>query len=119
LTGPDEPTRSPPPIDGDSRRSQAEGQRKVGPLAAPDAGDSLDSSDGRAGTRIPLRLPMKVLKGDGLLQPEVEALQRMAALRAAAARAETANEAQALRRQANALQLGLALRQHTQRSDPP
>ena len=73
-------------------------------------GKPLDFGDGYDETPAELRMPMKVLKDAGVVPAEVEAMQRLAALRQAAETATTPEEAKALRQQASELQQSIALR---------
>ncbi|MDO9071679.1 MAG: DUF1992 domain-containing protein [Rubrivivax sp.] len=77
--------------------------------SAPSYGKPMNFGDGYDDTPAELRMPMKVLKDAGVVPPEVEVMQRIAALdQRAAAAAEP--EAAALRRQAADLRLALSLR---------
>jgi hypothetical protein len=84
--------------------------------SAPSYGKPLDFGDGYDETPAELRMPMKVLKDAGVVPAEVEAMQRLAALRQAADEAPTAEEAKALRQQASELQQSIALRLERLRS---
>jgi Domain of unknown function (DUF1992) len=78
--------------------------------SAPSYGKPLDFGDGYDETPDDLRMPMKALKDAGMVPPEVQAMQRLAALRQAAAAAATPEEARALQQQASELQQSIALR---------
>jgi len=73
-------------------------------------GKPLDLGDGYDETPAELRMGMKILKDAGVVPPEVEAMQRLAALRQAAEEAATPEEAKALRQQVSELQQSIALR---------
>lgn len=90
---------------------------RVGELRqAPSFGKPMDLGDGYAQTPVELRMPMKVLKDAGVVPPEVEMLQRLAALREAAQQATSALEQRQLAQRANDLQLAIALRLERLRS---
>ncbi len=86
---------------------------------APSWGKPLTFGDGYNETPDELRMPMKVLKDAGVLPPEVQALQRLAALRQAAALATEIEEQQRLQRQASDLQQAIALRLERLRGGTP
>jgi len=97
-------------------RAIAESEQSGELRAARSYGKPLSFGDGYDETPSELRMPMKVLKDAGVVPPEVEAMQRVAALRAAAEQAATPDEAQRLRQQADELQLAIALRLERLRS---
>jgi Domain of unknown function (DUF1992) len=97
-------------------RAIAESEQSGELRAAPSFGKPLDFGDGYDETPAELRMPMKVLKDAGVVPAEVEAMQRMAALRAAAAQAATPEEARKLQQQASELQQAIALRLERLRS---
>lgn len=86
--------------------SEASGELR----AAPSWGKPLDLGDGYDETPAELRMPMKVLKDAGVLPPEVEVMQRIAALQAQADRSADPAQAAALRREAGDLRLALQMR---------
>jgi hypothetical protein len=91
-------------------RAIAQSERSGELRAAPSYGKPLHFGDGYDETPAELRMPMKVLKDAGIVPPEVEALQRLAALRAAAEQASDAEQARRLQQQASELQQAIALR---------
>lgn len=86
--------------------SEASGELR----SAPSFGKPLGFGDGYDETPDELKMPMKILKDAGVVPPEVEAMQRLAALREAAANAASPEEAQRLQREASELQQAIALR---------
>lgn len=86
--------------------SEASGELR----SAPSFGKPLGFGDGYDETPDELKMPMKILKDAGVVPPEVEAMQRLAVLREAAASAATPEEAQRLQREASELQQAIALR---------
>lgn len=96
-------------LEDDIGRALAESARSGELQAAPSYGKPLNFGDGYDDTPAELRMPMKVLKDAGVVPPEVETMQRIAALDARAAVAAEP-EAAALRREAAELRLALALR---------
>ena len=90
-------------------RALGESERNGELQAAPSYGKPLNFGDGYDDTPAELRMPMKVLKDAGVLPPEVESMQRIAALETRAATA-VEPEAGALRREAADLRLALTLR---------
>mgnify|MGYP001423339462 CR=1 FL=1 len=96
-------------LEDDIGRALGESARNGELQSAPSYGKPLHFGDGYDDTPAELRMPMKVLKDAGVVPPEVELMQRIAALEARAA-AAAAPEAAALRREAAELRLGLALR---------
>ncbi len=91
-------------------RAIAESEQNGELQRAPSYGKPLGFGDGYDETPAELRMPMKILKDAGVVPPEVEAMQRLAALRAAAEAAATPEEALALRQQVSDLQQAIALR---------
>ena len=91
-------------------RSLAESSQSGALRAAPSYGKPLSFGDGYNETPDELRMPMKVLKDAGIVPPEVEAMQRLAALRAAAEQATDPAELRRLQQQASELQQAIALR---------
>jgi hypothetical protein len=91
-------------------RAIAESEQSGELRSAPSFGKPLSFGDGYDETPDELRMPMKVLKDAGVVPPEVEAMQRLAALRRAAEAAATPEEARALQQQASELQQSIALR---------
>lgn len=96
-------------LEDDIGRALDESQRNGELQSAPSYGKPLNFGDGYDDTPAELRMAMKVLKDAGVVPPEVEVMQRIAALEARAA-AATEPEAAALRREATDLRLALSLR---------
>ena len=88
------------------RESEASGELR----AAPSWGRPLAFGDGYDETPAELRMGMKILKDAGVVPPEVELMQRIAALREQAEASTDAAASQALRQRAQELQQALALR---------
>ncbi len=105
-------------LEDDIGRALAESARSGELAAAPSYGKPLHFGDGYDETPADLRMPMKVLKDAGVLPPEVQVMQQIAALRLAADEATDAPAALALQQQANDLQLALKLRLEGLRSGP-
>jgi hypothetical protein len=78
--------------------------------SSPSWGKPLDLDDGYAQTPEELRLAFKALKDAGYVPPEVETMQRIAALRTVIAADPDAPEAQPMRQRLSELQQQLALR---------
>jgi hypothetical protein len=97
-------------LEDDIGRALADSQRSGELQAAPSYGKPLNFGDGYDETPAELRMPMKVLKDAGVVPPEVETMQRIAALEAQAAASADAVQAAALRREAGELRLALQLR---------
>ncbi len=97
-------------LEDDIGRALADSQRNGELQAAPSYGKPLNFGDGYDETPVELRMPMKVLKDAGVVPPEVETMQRIAALEAQAAASPDAAQAAALRREAGELRLALQLR---------
>lgn len=100
-------------LEDDIGRALAESARNGELRSAPSYGKPLNFGDGYDETPAELRMPMKVLKDAGVVPPEVETMQRIAALEQRAQAAETAGTpeaAAALRREAAELRLALQLR---------
>lgn len=97
-------------LEDDIGRALAESARNGELRSAPSYGKPLNFGDGYNETPAELRMPMKVLKDAGVVPPEVETMQRIAALEQRAQAAETPEAAAALRREAGELRLGLQLR---------
>lgn len=91
-------------------RAIAESEQSGELQRAASYGKPLDLGDGYDETPAELRMGMKILKDAGVVPPEVEAMQRLAALRKAADEAATPEEAKALRQQVSELQQAIALR---------
>ena len=94
------------------RESEASGELR----AAPSYGKPLATPEGYAETPDELRMGMKILKDAGVVPPEVELMQRIAALQAEADASTDADQAAALRRRATELRQALALRLEQLRS---
>lgn len=97
-------------LEDDIGRALADSQRSGELQAAPSYGKPLSFGDGYDETPAELRMPMKVLKDAGVVPPEVETMQRIAALEAQAAASTDATQAAALQREAGELRLALQLR---------
>ncbi len=96
-------------LEDDIGRALSESARNGELQSAPSYGKPLNFGDGYDDTPAELRMPMKVLKDAGVVPPEVEVMQRIAALEQRAA-AAVGPEAAALRREAADLRLALSLR---------
>lgn len=92
--------------------SAASGELK----SAQSYGKPLDLGDGYDETPAELRMPMKILKDAGVVPPEVELMQRIAALEARADGEADAAVAARLRREVGELRIALALRLEKLRS---
>lgn len=77
---------------------------------APSYGKPLAFADGYEQTPLELRMGMKILKDAGVVPPEVELMQRIAALQAQADATSDAVDARALRQRVADLRQALALR---------
>lgn len=88
------------------RESMASGELQ----RAPSYGRPLALADGYEQTPAELRLGMKILKDAGVVPPEVELMQHIAALQAQADAATVDAEARALRQRVADLRQALALR---------
>ncbi|HNU11350.1 MAG TPA: DUF1992 domain-containing protein [Rubrivivax sp.] len=88
------------------RESEASGELQ----RAPSYGKPLAAIEGYLQTPEELRMGMKILKDAGVVPPEVELMQRIAALLAQADASSDADEARALRERARDLRLALSLR---------
>jgi hypothetical protein len=88
------------------RECEASGELR----SAPSFGKPLRFNDGYDDTPPELRLAMKILHDAGVVPPEVEAMQRLAALRRQAAAATDETQACALRKQASDLEQLIKLR---------
>jgi DNA-binding transcriptional ArsR family regulator len=91
-------------------RSLAESAGSGELRSAPSYGKRLDFGDGYDETPPELRMGMKVLKDAGVVPPEVELMQQLAALRAAAEQATDADEARGLQQRASDMQQAISLR---------
>ncbi len=96
-------------LEDDIGRALNESARNGELQSAPSYGKPLNFGDGYDDTPAELRMSMKVLKDAGVVPPEVETMQRIAALETRAA-AAAEPEAGALRREAADLRLALSLR---------
>jgi Domain of unknown function (DUF1992) len=94
------------------RESEASGELK----AAASYGKPLQFGDGYEETPAELRMGMKILKDAGVVPPEVEAMQRAAALRAEIEACTDAAERERLQRRLSELQQAIALRLEALRS---
>lgn len=84
---------------------------KTGELSgAPSYGKPLNFGDGYDETPAELRMGMKILKDAGVVPPEVELMQQLAALRAAAGQAADPAEARRLQQKAGEMQQAISLR---------
>jgi hypothetical protein len=88
------------------RQSESSGELK----ATASYGKPLDFGDGYEQTPEELRMGMKMLKDAGVVPPEVEAMQRAAALRAEIDACADPLEREALQRRLSELQQAIALR---------
>ncbi len=88
------------------RESEASGELRN----APSYGKPLRFNDGYDDTPAELRMAMKILHDAGVMPPEVELMQRLAALRRAAAAALDEAPSRALARQASDLEPLIKLR---------
>jgi Domain of unknown function (DUF1992) len=88
------------------RNSEATGELK----SAASYGKPLDFGDGYAQTPDELRMGMKILKDAGVVPPEVEAMQRAAALKSEIDTCTDAAERQVLQQRLSELQQAIALR---------
>ena len=86
--------------------SEASGELR----SAPSFGKPLDLGDGYAQTPPELRMGMKILKDAGVVPPEVEMMQRIAALQAEADAAPDEASARPLRQRVAEMRQHLALR---------
>ena len=77
---------------------------------APSYGKPLAAIEGYLQTPEELHMGMKILKDAGVVPPEVELMQRIAALLAQADASADADEARALRERAREARLALSLR---------
>lgn len=91
-------------------RALAESEKNGELRRAASYGKPLDFGDGYDETPPELRMPFKVLKDAGVVPPEVELMQTIAALQAEADAAADAAAATPLRRRVNELRQLLALR---------
>lgn len=78
--------------------------------AAASYGKPLDFGDGYEQTPQELRMGMKMLKDAGVVPPEVEAMQRAAALRAEIDTCDDARQRKVLQKRLAELQQAIALR---------
>ena len=97
-------------LEDDIGRCLAESQRNGELRSARSYGKPLDLGDGYDDTPAALRMPMKVLKDAGVVPPEVELMQQLAALRSAAEWATDADLKRRLQQQASDMQQAIALR---------
>ena len=88
------------------RESEAAGELR----AAPSFGKLLAERDGWEQTPDELRQGMKILKDAGVVPPEVELMQRIAALQDAADAAHDATPARVLQQRVSELRQALAMR---------
>ena len=88
------------------RQAEAMGELK----SAPSYGKPLDLGDGYDETPAELRMGMKILKDAGVVPPEVELMQRIAALQAEADASPDAAQARVLQQRVSELRQALALR---------
>jgi hypothetical protein len=95
------------------RASEASGELR----AAPSFGKPLNFGDGYDDTPDELRMGMKILKDAGVVPPEVELMQRIARIQAAADAAGDAATARQLQQQVADLRQQLALRLEQLRLD--
>ena len=88
------------------RESEASGELR----AAPSYGKPLAFADGYDQTPVELRMGMKILKDAGVVPPEVDLMQRIAALQAEADACPDETAARSLRQRVAELRQVLALR---------
>lgn len=88
------------------RESEASGELR----AAPSFGKPMSFGDGYDETPLELRMPMKILKDAGVVPPEVEMMQRIAALQAELDACHDEPAARALRQRVSEMRQALALR---------
>jgi len=88
------------------RESEASGELR----RAPSYGKPMAATEGYRETPDELRMGMKILKDAGVVPPEVELMQRIAALQAEADACTDGEAALALRRRVADLRQALALR---------
>ena len=88
------------------REAEASGEMK----AAPSYGKPLQFGDGYDETPAELRMGMKILKDAGVVPPEVELMQRAAALEARLATVSDAAERRALMQRLSETRQAIALR---------
>lgn len=103
-------------IDEQIAQSLRESLRNGELQSAPSWGKPLDLADGHAQTPEELRLGFKALKDAGFVPPEVETMQRIAALRKALDAEPDAPGAHVLRLRLSELQQHLALQLEKLRS---
>lgn len=97
-------------LDDHIGRALAESEQSGELRGARHYGKPLDLGDGYEQTPEELRMAMKMLKGAGVVPPEVDAMRELAALREAARAATDPAEARRLAQRASELQQALALR---------
>lgn len=88
------------------RDSEASGELRN----APSWGKPLQFNDGYDDTPAELRMAMKILHDAGVVPPEVELMQQLAALRREAAAATDTDQARSLSKQASDLEQLIKLR---------
>ena len=99
-----------PTLDEQIAASLREAQRNGELQSSPSWGKPLDLADGYAQTPEELRLAYKVLKDAGMVPPEVETLQQIAALARRLDADPDAPDAEQQRRRLSELRQHLALR---------
>jgi hypothetical protein len=99
-----------PTLDDHIAQSLRESQRSGELQTASNWGKPLDLADGYAQTPEELRMGFKALKDAGFVPPEVETMQRIAALKQQVAADPEAVGAAAMRLRISELQQHLALR---------
>ena len=105
-----------PTIDEQIAQNLREALRSGELQSAASWGRPLDLEDGYAQTPEELRMAFKALKEAGFVPPEVETMQRIAALREVIAAEPDAARADAMRKRLSELQQHLALRLEKLRS---
>ena len=105
-----------PTIDEQIAQNLREALRSGELQSAASWGRPLDLEDGYAQTPEELRMSFKALKEAGFVPPEVETMQRIAALREVIAAEPDAARADAMRKRLSELQQHLALRLEKLRS---
>ena len=99
-----------PTLDEQIAQCLRDAQRSGELHSASNWGRPLDLDDGYAQTPQELRMAFKALKDAGYVPPEVETMQRIAALREVIAADPRSPQADAMRRRLSELQQHLALR---------
>ncbi len=91
-------------------RALADSERSGELRSARTYGKPLDLGDGYDDTPAELRMAMKMLKDAGVVPPEVELMQQLAALRTAAEQATEPASKRRLQQQASEMQQAISMR---------